>query len=271
MTDSSKIIFLGTGGSRQVMAYQNVSTAGIIIQTDNHQIHLDPGPGALIRAKQFSINPHETNIFLVSHDHIDHCNDINALIDAAHIHHNKKIGTLISTKELIEGNENIFPYLTKYHKNFLQKHIILEPEKKIKVDSITIQAKKAIHNTETIGFKIYTKKFTLGYTADTGYFRGIGNQYKNCDILILNMELPFGKKSKHYLSADDIVKILKTAKPKLAILTHFGTEDIIKNSLYTAREITKKSNIQTIAAKDGLVIEPTSYSATIKQKTLLFQ
>jgi len=264
----TSIIFLGTGGSRYIMAEQPVSTAGIIIQTPPRQIHIDPGPGALTKSNQLNLKPHNTDILLVSHNHIDHCNDINALIDAMHIHHNKKIGTLISTKELIEGNA---PYLTPYHKNFLQKHKALQQEKKEKINSITIQAKKALHNTETIGFKIYTKDSTIGYTADTGYFRGLPQQYKNCDILILNMELKFGKKSKYYLSADDIVKILKISKPKLAIITHFGSEEIIKDSLYIAREITKKSNIQTIAARDGLIIEPASYSATAKQKTLLFQ
>jgi ribonuclease BN (tRNA processing enzyme) len=270
MADYPKIIFLGTGGSRYMTVDQDISTAGIIIKLKDHQIHIDPGPGSAIRAKQYKADIRETDIFLVSHIHIDHCNDINAMIDATHTkYENQKRGVLISTKKLIEKTEDSYPYLTKYHRNILEKTKVLEPGKNIKIGNITIQATKTKHyEPETIGFKIFTEDFVLGYTADTGYFNGIEKQFEKCDILIINNELPFNKKNKYFLSSDDTVKLLKKAKPKLAIITHFNKIMLEKNPIYESREIQKKSGIQTIAAHDGLIIEPSSYSAELKQKQL---
>jgi hypothetical protein len=38
--------------------------------------------------------------------------------------------------------------------------------------------------------------------------------------------------------------------------------------LYEAREIQRRTNVQTIAAKDGMVINPATYSAKSRNKTL---
>lgn len=270
MKEYPKIVFLGTGGSKYITANQDISTAGIIIKLKDHQIHIDPGPGSAIRAKQCKVDIKETDIFLVSHNHIDHCNDINAMIDAIHVkYNNQKRGILISTKKIIEKNQENYPYLTEYHKNLLEKTKVLEPEKNIKVGNITIQATKTKHyEPETIGFKIFTENFVLGYTSDTGYFSGLEKQFEKCDILIINNELPFNKKNNYFMSSDDIVKLLIKTKPKLAITTHFNKIMLEKNPMYEAREIQKKSGIQTIAAHDGMVIEPSSYSAELKQKQL---
>ena len=42
--------FLGTGGARWVVAKQIRSSGGFWLQTDGANIHVDPGPGALVRA-----------------------------------------------------------------------------------------------------------------------------------------------------------------------------------------------------------------------------
>ena len=41
-----------------------------------------------------------------------------------------------------------------------------------------------------------------------------------------------------------------------------------KTPLYEARKIQKKTGIQIISAKDGMVINPISYSSGLRQKTL---
>ena len=38
--------------------------------------------------------------------------------------------------------------------------------------------------------------------------------------------------------------------------------------LYEAREIQKKTGVQIIAAKDGMVVNPISYAAGLRQRTL---
>ena len=92
----SKIIFLGTGGDKSVIGRQIRASGGIIIQNNNLQFHLDPGPGALVKAKEFGINPRATTALLVSHNHLGHCNDVNAVIDAMTLSGLDKRGVLIA-------------------------------------------------------------------------------------------------------------------------------------------------------------------------------
>ena len=77
----ARIIFLGTAGSSAVVSRQLRSSGGIIIQVGDLQLHIDP-TGALTKAKEYGINLHHTTAVLVSHHHINHCNDLNAVIDA---------------------------------------------------------------------------------------------------------------------------------------------------------------------------------------------
>ena len=67
---------------------------------------------------------------------------------------------------------------------------------------------------------------------------------------------------------DEVKKTAKKAKPKLAVLTHFGNKLMNTNPIYEARDIQKETGVQVIAAEDGMNIDPVSYSANLKQKTL---
>nr|WP_243687165.1 MBL fold metallo-hydrolase [Methanobacterium formicicum] len=49
---------------------------------DGKNLHLDPGPGALVRSYQFGVNPLKLHGILVSHSHTDHYSDAEVLIEA---------------------------------------------------------------------------------------------------------------------------------------------------------------------------------------------
>ena len=118
----------------------------------------------------------------------------------------------------------------------------------------------------SVGFKFFTPDFTLTYSSDTVYSADIVEQYMNSHILILNV--PLVKKSDSNLCVGDAIKIIQKVNPRLAILTHFGSEMIKADPMYEAREVQKETKVQTTAAKDGMVINPVSYSAGAGQKTL---
>ena len=79
---NSQILFLGTGGDSIVVGKQYRTSGGIILNLNDMQFHLDPGPGALIMAKMYGINIRENVGVFVSHNHINHANDVNAVIIA---------------------------------------------------------------------------------------------------------------------------------------------------------------------------------------------
>ena len=76
------VIFLGTGQGPEVVGKQIRASGGIVIQFGEHQLHIDPGPGSLPMLKANNLNPRATTCVLVSHTHINHCSDINAIIHA---------------------------------------------------------------------------------------------------------------------------------------------------------------------------------------------
>ncbi|MFB6216464.1 MAG: MBL fold metallo-hydrolase, partial [Candidatus Aenigmatarchaeota archaeon] len=76
-----KLKFLGTGGGRYVTGEQRRRTAGIVVQTEETQIHIDPGPGALVYAHEELDEPLDTDAVIVSHAHLDHSNDAEAMIE----------------------------------------------------------------------------------------------------------------------------------------------------------------------------------------------
>lgn len=263
----SQLIFLGTGTSSLVIGSQARASGGLVLQTDGFQFHIDPGPGALVRARQFNVNPRENTAVFVTHNHLSHCNDINAVISAmTHAGEDKK-GVLVCNKTLYEGHEDLEPYLTKHHRDYLERTIVLNTGQKVGIEEIEVHAIKAIHSDpHTIGLKFITPKFTLVYSSDTKFDESILEDYKNADILVLNNVCPFSVKGNNNLNSEDTVEIINAVKPKIAVIQHFGVKMLAADPLYEAREIKKQTNIPIIAAKDGMAINPITFSSSFCQK-----
>ena len=260
----SKITFLGTAGDASVVARQLRASGGIILQSGETQLHLDPGPGSLVRAKEHDINLRANTAILVSHAHLTHCHDLNAVISAITLGGLDKRGVLISNPALVNSSE-----LSDFHRFCLEKIIPLTPEQKVAIEDIEIHATKTSHSdSQNIGFKIITPDFTLGYTSDTAYFKELPVALSNSDILILNTTFPADTKTDNHLNCETAIKLVEKVKPKLAIITHFGFEMLKADPLLEARKINMATGIQTIAAQDGFTITPSSYAAKSDQSRL---
>jgi ribonuclease BN (tRNA processing enzyme) len=126
----------------------------------------------------------------------------------------------------------------------------------------------AKHTSTSIGFKFYAEKFVVSYTSDTEYCKELVEDHKDSDVIVINCKYPSGLIQKGHLNSEDVVKFLQKTKPKLAILTHFGIKMLDADPIYEAREIQKKTTTQVISARDGMVVNPVSYAASLKQKKL---
>jgi ribonuclease BN (tRNA processing enzyme) len=261
---------LGTAGGSIAVNRQLRSSGGIVLRIRGIQFHLDPGPGALIKAKDYGVNLRANNVLLCSHNHLSHCNDVNIIID--HMTHSgiDNLGILIGSKSVIQGKENERPYVTRKHRKRVEKALALEAGNVVKFgNNIELKSLKTKHSDETaLGFKLFCDKFVVGYSGDTAYFDGLIDELKGSDILILNVLRPFGYKDENNLSSDDAVKIIKEVKPNLAIITHFGQKMLEQNPIYQARDIQRVTDVQTIAARDGITINPNTYSVSLKHKNL---
>lgn len=250
-----KITFLGSGGGRVVVSHQLRGTGGFIVNLGNKQIHIDPGPGALVRSNEYKINPSKTDIIFVSHGHIDHVNDLNAIIDAITLGGAKgKKGALISTKEVISGTKERSPWINSFYKNLLDKYFEVKPGDIVKSCDLQFNISSTKHDEPCVGFVLDNNNVKIAYTGDTAYFAEIGKQYKDVDVLILNVLRPGKDKWGTHLSSEDVMRILKKATPELAIIQHFGAKMLKSDPVYEARWIQKETGIRTIAATDGLSI-----------------
>lgn len=266
---TSNIIFLGTGGDSYVVGKQIRASGGIILQIDDDQYHIDPGPGTLSMAKETGINLRANTALFVTHNHINHCNDINAVIDAMTYGGFDKKGVLVANNNVINGSANNQPFLQKYYRDCLERFIVLEAGRKVGINDTEIEAIKTKHSEPgAIGFKFITPDFTLVYTGDTAYSVENLADYENSSVLILNVPCLKREENRDNLCKEDAINIIKRVNPRLAIITHFGINFLKADPLYEIREIQKETRVQVIAATDGMVINPVSYAVEQGQKTL---
>jgi ribonuclease BN (tRNA processing enzyme) len=264
----ARIVFLGTAGNLGVVRKQARSSGGFVVQVGETQLHVDPGPGALTNAALFGINVREHTAILVSHAHLNHCNDLNALIHAMTLNGLDNHGVLVAPESVVKGTQHLKPVLADHFANHLEKIIIAQPNKKVAIENVEIDSLAAKHeDPHALGFKLFTPEFVLAYSGDTSYTSELGNAYAGADIVILNVQHP-GKSKEPGLCSTDVIKLLKKAQPKLCILTHFSQKMLDAKPLYEAREIQKQTGVQVIAAEDGMTLDPVAYSAGLKQKTL---
>lgn len=256
-----QIVFLGTGGGRINLIKQIRWTGGFRINSSVANIHVDPGPGALIRTLQVKEDPMSIDALVVTHAHIDHCNDANLMIEAMSSYALKKKGILIGSRNLIEDKDERF--ITKYHLDHCAR-VFYPTFSSGNVERATFQTAKGSFDMEFIkvqhdeptsfGFKINIEKKVIGYTSDTNYFPELGELFAGCDALIINVLKPQFDGIPDHLETNHAIDIIKKAKPKMAIITHMGIKMIRAGPKAQARLIEKNTNVPTIAPQDGETI-----------------
>ena len=259
------LVFLGTGQGPEVVAKQLRGSGGIVIRYGDNQLHIDPGPSSLRMAKMCDVSPRETSCILVSHPHLNHCNDVNTCINSMTYGGLDKRGVLISTNQLINGEGSAGPYLTDFHKQCLEKYMVLKESQRAAIDDIEIRATKTFHPIENIGFQILTPEFGISYLSDTAYNEELVEQHKDSEILILNVTNPFSLRAETNLNSDDATRLIKQLKPRLAIISHFSIKMLQADPMLEARDISKESGVQVIAANDGYSLNPSNYSVRKRQ------
>lgn len=265
----NSVLFLGTGGDSIVVGKQIRGSGGIILELDGNQFVLDPGPGCLVRARQADVSIRDTVAVLVSHSHTNHADDVNAVIEAMSVSGLDRIGVLVCNNKAANGDANEVPVIKKRSWNFVERVLTLEAGSRIGINNINIYTTKTKHfDTDGIGFIFETPRYRVGYASDTEFTDEIAEQYSKCGLLILNCKYPADMKNAGHLNVESAAQFIKKANPKLAVITHFGVKMLEADPMYQAREIQRQTGVEVIAAKDGLLINPVSFSSRMRQSTL---
>jgi phosphoribosyl 1,2-cyclic phosphodiesterase len=260
------IIFLGTGGGRFATITQKRRTAGVRIIGESVNLHLDPGPGALVHSIDEGLDPQKINAIFVSHCHPDHYTDAEVLIEAMTRGMTRKRGVLAAAKSVLNGSDTCEPSISKYHQQMPEQKIQAVPNVRFHVGNVDVLVTEARHtDPDAVGFRFETQAFgDFAYTSDTEYFGGISKHYEGVRLLLLCVMRPAGKPWKGHMTTNDAIKILEATRPEQAVLTHLGMQMIFKGPAGEAKLIEGKTGVPTIAAVDGMLI---SFGETINVQT----
>ena len=246
---------------------QRRMTGGLRIDgLDGKNIHIDPGPGALVRTYQFGLTPLKLDAVMVSHSHTDHYTDAEVLVEAMTKGMTRKKGTVVGSKSVIEGYKQWGPCISKYH---LSKpdSLILDANKTANLGKIKIKGTKTVHGDPTaVGFNLSVKNFSISYTADTEYFEDLHKYHSGADVLIASVIRPKNEKIRGHMSAYDFAELVGEVKPKLAIMTHLGMKMTVNDAKKEAGAVGEQTGVNTLAAYDGMKIDLDQFMP--KQETL---
>ena len=235
------------------MTSQRRRTAGIRLVEDKTQVHIDPGPGALVFSNWAKLSPRKLDAIVVTHCHPDHYTDAEVFVEAMTNGTQTKRGLLAGTHSVLEGAEKIGPSISNYHKGLVRDLLTLEKGTRFNVNDIAFTATEARHSDpHSVGLTMETSVGTIGYTSDTGYFKGVSEQYSNNRLLIICTVWPRGNPIHIHLNTDDALKIIQQAKPKACILTHFGVRMLNGDPEAEAAYLKNETGIPVVAAKDGM-------------------
>jgi len=250
------IKFLGTAGARFVVARQLRSSGGIWLSLSGTHIHVDPGPGALVRALKSrpALDPQTLDAVFLSHKHLDHSGDVNAMIEAMTDGGFKPKGVLFAPSDALEGEPVVFRYL----RSFLERVEVLRENTGYRLKNVTlsIPGRHVHHGVETYGFKLRGENGpVIGYLPDAKYEERLAGEYQGSDILIVNTVLRERRPDLEHLSLPDVEEIIKRVHPRKAILTHFGMTMLKHHPWEETAEISQRTGTEVIAASDGMMLE----------------
>jgi len=162
--------FLGTGGARFVVAKQIRASGGMWLRFGDTQMHLDPGPGALVRALSAipPCEPARLDAIVLSHKHLDHASDVNVMVEAMSQGGWKPRGALLAPRDAFDFEPVILPYVRKF---VAREEVLSERSGPVAVNEVEIRTSiRHRHPVETYGLHFRYGGKTVSYLPCTRYF-----------------------------------------------------------------------------------------------------
>ena len=250
---SDRIIFLGTAGARFVVTSQIRASGGMWFTLGGTNLYLDPGPGALVkcRSKREKLDPAKLDGIILSHRHLDHSSDVNIMIEAMTKGGFERRGKLFAPAQALEED----PVILRYVRDYVEEVVTLREGGSYQVGEVKFTTPiRHIHgDAETYGVNFSFPPYTISYIADTRFFPQLIEHYRG-QLLIINV-VRLKPSDLDHLCLEDAERIITDVKPRLAILTHFGMTMIRAKPWELAAELSQRTGVEVIAARDGMVIE----------------
>lgn len=247
--------FLGTAGTRFVMLSQRRASGGVWFSYGGARGVIDPGPGSLVRicAAEPPLSAIEINTLILTHRHIDHCSDLNVLVEGMTLRAREPKGRVILTRDSLDGDDTV---LLKYARNRV-KHVKFHKDGSRRNIRPGVTMESVLH--EHHGVECYGLVFrsdglpTWGLISDTAALPSFPERYRECELLIVNVALPFPWGRIDHMSLPDMFSLLQKLHPKLVLMTHMGGHLLDMGPDSVASMLTTRES-KVVPARDGMII-----------------
>jgi len=250
------IKFLGTAGARFVTATQLRYSAGTFISMNGRRVIVDPGPGTLVRCAKSRprIDPRKIHAIVLTHGHIDHSGDVNAMLDAMTWGGFEPGGQLFAPVECLEGEDAV---VLRYLRQYLDEVSVLRAESHYSIGPLEFDTSvRHRHTAETYGLKFRLNGRTIAFLVDTQYFDGLIDAYRDADVLVVNVvrKTPFQGAEILHLTLDDARRVIAGVRPQKAVITHLGMTMLKAKPREVALRLSDELGLEVVAATDGMTL-----------------
>lgn len=241
-----------------MVCLQKCSTAGFWANVEGVNLYFDPGPGAVWHIRQHGLIPDDLQGILVTHKHVDHTADLNALIEAVHYQMTRGGWNFKDYQVLVPADVYQEGYITKHHQKMPGKIIKVQPKQEYFLKHLKIKTTKKLvekpyykNKLDEFGYQVSGKKYRFTYLPETFYKKGLFTDLAS-ELIILNAMKPTGD---YYQQTK---KIIKEISPQLVLLRHWVKKSLEYGIKKMARKLAKDTKVRIIALADGDVFDLTT-------------
>lgn len=221
------------------------------------QLHVDPGPGALVRALSHvpPCNPRDLDGIVLSHKHLDHSGDVNVMIEAMTSGGFRRRGVLLAPADALDGEHVVLPYAQRFVERI---EIAKERSGPHHIGEVEVHTSiKHIHAVETYGMHFRYGNRTVSYLPCGRYFEGLAEDYASHkpDVLVVNVLRYRDGMDVDHMTFDQARSVISAVRPHVAVMQHFGTKMLEQDPARLARELEDDLGIRVIAAYDNMRLD----------------
>jgi phosphoribosyl 1,2-cyclic phosphodiesterase len=251
------ILFLGSGGARFVVARQLRASGGMWMRFGETQIHVDPGPGALVRALSHvpPCNPRELEAIVLSHKHLDHSGDVNVLIEAMTSGGFRRRGAVLAPPDAFDDEPVVLPYARAFVERIERLEASSGPYRVGDVELYTSLLHR--HAVQTHGLIFVHGDVRVAYLPCGRYFDGLATDYARHlpDVLVVNVLRYHDEMNVDHFTWSEARRVVAEVRPKVAVFQHFGTKMLEADPPRLAAALEDELGLRAIAVYDGLTLD----------------
>lgn len=221
------------------------------------QLHVDPGPGALVRALAHvpPCNPRELDAIVLSHKHLDHSGDVNALIEAMTSGGFRRRGTVLAPDDAFDLDPVVLPYTQR----FVEHTERLQPSSgPYAIGNVELWTSAPhLHEVKTYGLHLKHEGVCVSYMPCGRYADWLAADYARHrpDVLIINVLRYHDDMKVDHLTWDGAKQIVAEIRPRVAVFAHFGTKMLEADPARLAQELEDELGLRAIAAYDEFQLD----------------